>query len=90
MHGIYASAREAADPKVSGRSLFEAVRRRDALAGRDRPLCYSESVLGGIDEVAAALRPGDLFLTMGAGDNWKLGVAIKDRLLRPSADKERP
>jgi UDP-N-acetylmuramate--alanine ligase len=80
MHGIYASAREAADPEVSGASLFEEVRRRDAASGRTRPLYYSESVLGGIDEIAAALERGDLFLTMGAGDNWTLGIALKQRL----------
>jgi UDP-N-acetylmuramate--alanine ligase len=85
MHGIYASAREKADPDVTGRSLFEEVKRRDVSTGRSRPLFYSETVLGGIDEVAALLEPGDLFLTMGAGDNWKLGVALKD--LRASADR---
>jgi UDP-N-acetylmuramate--alanine ligase len=79
MHGIYASARETAAPDVSGRALFDEVGRRDAEAGRDRPLLYSEAVLGGIAEVAEVLRPGDLFLTMGAGDNWKLGAALKER-----------
>jgi UDP-N-acetylmuramate--alanine ligase len=78
MHGIYASAREAVDPETTGKALFEEVRRRDAFAGRNRSLCYSETVLGGIDEISALLEPGDLFLTMGAGDNWKLGLALKE------------
>jgi len=90
MHGIYASAREKPDPEVTGRGLFEAVKRRDSAAGRSRPLFYSESVLGGIDEVSAALRPGDLFLTMGAGDNWKLGAALKERLETSDAGKGKP
>jgi UDP-N-acetylmuramate--alanine ligase len=80
MHGIYASAREIADPEVTGRALFEEVKRRDSSSGRSRPLCYSETVLGGLAEIAASLEPGDLFLTMGAGDNWKLGVALKELL----------
>ena len=76
MHGIYASAREKADPQVSGRSLFEAVARIDREEGRSRPLYYYETVLEGVDELAGFLKPGDLFLTMGAGDNWKLGEAL--------------
>jgi UDP-N-acetylmuramate--alanine ligase len=80
MHGIYASAREKADPSVSGASLFAEVGRRDESAGRSRPLYYYEGVLEGAEELAAKLLPGDLFLTMGAGDNWKLGEALKKRL----------
>jgi UDP-N-acetylmuramate-alanine ligase len=34
----------------------------------------------GLDRLAAELRPGDLFLTMGAGDNWRLGAALLERL----------
>jgi UDP-N-acetylmuramate--alanine ligase len=80
MHGIYASAREKPDPSVSGRTLFEEVLRRDASAGRARSHYYYEGVLEGADELFAALMPGDLFLTMGAGDNWKLGANLLKRL----------
>jgi UDP-N-acetylmuramate--alanine ligase len=83
LHGIYASAREKPDPSVSGRSLCAAVLRRDAAAGRTRPVHYHESVLEGEGELAAALKPGDLYLTMGAGDNWKLGAALLKRLSFP-------
>jgi UDP-N-acetylmuramate--alanine ligase len=79
MHGIYASAREKPDPSVTGRALFEKVKLRDAQAKRTRPLYYFEGVLDGLDEVADALKSGDLFLTMGAGDNWKLGAALLER-----------
>ena len=77
LHGIYASAREKPDPSVSGRSL-SAMRCSAATRppGRTRPVHYHESVLGGEEELASALRPGDLYLTMGAGDNWKLGAAL--------------
>jgi UDP-N-acetylmuramate--alanine ligase len=75
MHGIYASARESPDPIVSGRKLFDAVGQRRAA----RPQYYYESVLEGIEDLAAILQPGDLFLTMGAGDNWKLGEALLAR-----------
>jgi UDP-N-acetylmuramate--alanine ligase len=78
-HRIYASAREAPDPGVSGASLFEAVRARRESLGAG-PTSYYESPLDALDELARELRPGDLFLTMGAGDNWKLGEALLARL----------
>ncbi len=72
MHGIYASAREAPDPSVSGRSLFDAARVRKP----SRPSHFYEGVLEGQGDLATRLKSGDLFLTMGAGDNWKLGEAL--------------
>jgi UDP-N-acetylmuramate--alanine ligase len=36
------------------------------------------------DFVQGLLRPGDLFATMGAGDNWKLGAELFSRLKRRS------
>lgn len=41
---------------------------------------YSEEPLDARDRLLDILRPGDIFLTMGAGDNWKLGKAIADQL----------
>jgi UDP-N-acetylmuramate--alanine ligase len=41
---------------------------------------YSDEPLDARDRLLENLRPGDIFLTMGAGDNWKLGKAIADRL----------
>ena len=76
MHPIYASARESPDPDVSGRTLFEEVVRRSP----NRPSSFYDGILEGLDEIEAALKPGDLFLTMGAGDNWKLGEALFARL----------
>ena len=72
MHGIYASAREGPDPMITGRKLFEETLRRRPL----RPMYYFEGVLDGVKELSIELKPGDLFLTMGAGDNWKLGEAL--------------
>jgi UDP-N-acetylmuramate--alanine ligase len=77
MHGIYASARETPDPQTSGRALFEATRQRLP----SRPGYYFETVLKGEAELEGFLRPGDLFLTMGAGDNWKLGRALYESRL---------
>ena len=79
LHKIYASAREEPDPALSGRSLYEAARARRLASGAG-PTAYYEEPLDALEPLAASLRPGDLFLTMGAGDNWKLGLALLARL----------
>ncbi len=67
LHKIYASAREKPDGAVTGRTLFE---RMAALRPGVR---YFEEPLDALETLAAELKPGDLFLTMGAGDNFRLG-----------------
>lgn len=79
LHKIYGSAREGYTGGVDGRTLFE--RTRALRGGVD----YVEEPLDAADGLARDLKPGDLFLTMGAGDNWKLGKAVLERL----AAKER-
>jgi len=70
LHKIYASAREQYDGTVSGRTLFEATRQRH------KNTRYFEEVLEARPYLAETLRSGDLFVTMGAGDNWQLGRAV--------------
>lgn len=70
LHKIYASAREAFDPTVSGRNLFESIRRRRS------NVYYYEDPMDSLPFLRQELRAGDLFLTMGAGDNWKVGSAL--------------
>jgi UDP-N-acetylmuramate--alanine ligase len=92
LHRIYASARESAGearysrreegaaggggglPRIDGSTLFREVSSRHPAAH------YYEEPLEAVEELAAKLRPGDLFVTMGAGDNWKLGRALLARL----------
>lgn len=71
---IYASAREAPMPGVDGRALCDAIRARGVDAR------YAEEPLEAVEAAAAELRPGDLFLTMGAGDNWRLGAELYARM----------
>jgi UDP-N-acetylmuramate--alanine ligase len=74
LHGIYASARERDDGSVSGRSLCDEVRRhRGAVHYFERP-AEAVGFLRGL------LQPGDLFVTMGAGDNWRVGQAVLQAL----------
>lgn len=96
MHRIYASARESPIEGFSGMTLFEKLRsRRPRVPALDLDgievgewrtidennfVAYSEDPLQALDFLLDTLRPGDIVLTMGAGDNWKLGRALADRL----------
>jgi UDP-N-acetylmuramate--alanine ligase len=70
LHKIYASARERYNGGVSGRTLFEKAREN-----RDN-VYYTGEPLEAAGPLKDMLRPGDLFLTMGAGDNWPLGNSL--------------
>ena len=74
LHKIYPSAREAPDPSVSGEKLYQAVKASGMRAS------YFENPLDASGYLAGALRSGDLFITMGAGDNWQLGRLVHERL----------
>jgi UDP-N-acetylmuramate--alanine ligase len=81
LHKIYGSAREEYRGGVTGRTLFE-----KTLALRDR-VYYIEEPLEAAGALKTTLRPGDLFLTMGAGDNWKLGRLLADQYRGESAGR---
>jgi UDP-N-acetylmuramate--alanine ligase len=67
LHRIYASAREANEGGITGEDLYREV-------SRNHPhVRYFEDPAEAVAPLAAELAPGDLFITMGAGDNWKIG-----------------
>ncbi|MDR1148722.1 MAG: UDP-N-acetylmuramate--L-alanine ligase [Spirochaetaceae bacterium] len=70
LHKIYASAREEYNGTVTGFSLFEKTK---ALRGS---VYYVDEPLDALGQLKSILRPGDLFITLGAGDNWRLGGAL--------------
>ena len=70
LNKIYASAREKFDGHITGRTLYE-----HALKYRDN-IYYFEEYLDALPWLLENLKPGDLFVTMGAGDNWQLGRAL--------------
>lgn len=74
LHKIYASAREKPDGSVTGRTLFE------RMSARRPGVRYFEEPLDALDHLLSELRPGDLFLTLGAGDNFRLGKALYERI----------
>jgi UDP-N-acetylmuramate--alanine ligase len=51
-----------------------------AVALRHPAVEYYEEPLEAVDALAGRLAAGDLFVTMGAGDNWKVGRALLERL----------
>jgi len=70
LHRIYASAREKNPGGIGGRDLFEAVRKLRPEA------VYFEEPEDAADFLRRELRQGDLFITLGAGDNWRLGEML--------------
>ncbi len=80
LHGIYSSARERSG-EVSGEDLFRAVRQRHPRTH------YFEKIEDAGDFCARLLRPGDVFITMGAGDNWKLGRAVLETISKGRGDQ---
>ncbi len=75
LHKIYPSARETYSGGVDGWKLYE---RSRALKEDVR---YFEEPLSALDTLVAEAGPSDLFISMGAGDNWKLARALYERLL---------
>ena len=87
LHKIYASARESFSGKISGRDLYEKTK---ALFNNHNGLTaspeqsndltdgvfYIEEPDDAFDLLCELLRPGDLFITIGAGNNWSLGKKL--------------
>ena len=69
LHKIYSSARELDTLGIDGRTLFEATQRVHPRVK------YFNEVLDAVPYYLETLKPGDLLVTMGAGDNWKAGTA---------------
>jgi len=80
LHKIYASAREVYKGGVDGRTLFEKAREHIKSVDSKTDVHYVEEPLDAAALLKETLRPGDLFVTMGAGDNWPLGRLLFEQL----------
>ena len=80
LHKIYASARERFDGNVSGMSIFEKVRSLGSCE-----VHYVEEPLDAFMPLTQELKQGDLFLTLGAGNNWPLGLQLFEHFSKVSA-----
>ena len=72
-------AREPADPAVTGRDVA------DAVPAPARAV-FAPTLADAADAALAEARPGDLLITMGAGDMTALGQELVRRLGTPSGD----
>ena len=74
LHKIYASAREEYNGKITGETLFEKTKKYQ------KNVYFFPEVLDAKDFVLQTLKEGDLFVTIGAGDNWQLGKKVLSEL----------
>jgi len=74
LHKIYASAREVFSGRISGEDLYDRTRKYHG------NVHYYEEPLQALTYLTKTLKQGDLFVTMGAGDNWLLGRQILEQL----------
>lgn len=74
VHDIYASAREDNPGEVDGEVLAVAAHRYN------EHVHYVAGVLDALPLLERIIRPGDLFVTMGAGNNWQLGPRLLELL----------
>lgn len=70
LHKTYASAREKTDDVETGLLLYETMQKKHKKVRYFNEINDARAYLG------ETLKPGDLFVTMGAGDNWQLGRTI--------------
>jgi UDP-N-acetylmuramate--alanine ligase len=71
LHKIYASARESYDGGVSGRTLYE-----KTAAVRKKETFYVDEPDEAFSLLCETLGSGDIFITLGAGNNWTLGEKL--------------
>ena len=75
LHRIYASAREKKG-NITGRDLFNKVMEKQ------KEVYYFNKAPESLEFCMEQLSAGDIFITMGAGDNWILGQKIAEELKR--------
>ena len=74
-HKIYASAREDYKGGVNGVTLFEKTEAVRKSLQKEKTFYYEE-YHDAFEPLCGMLKPGDIFLTLGAGNNWPLGVKL--------------
>ena len=79
-HDIYPSAREENTGKISGTHFAESVR------AHNHTVQYFAKPMQALPFCLELLTENDVFITMGAGDNWKLAYAVHDALLIKNMD----
>lgn len=75
---IYPSARELPDPTISGEILATEI------ATHHKNVIYVDSFEDTAQRALNEMKPGDLFITLGAGDNWRIGEMVLGALNEPT------
>jgi UDP-N-acetylmuramate--alanine ligase len=75
LHKIYASAREEYHGGVNGKTLFEKVAASRSAAGAGDTF-YVDEPEDAFAQLCEMLKPADIFITLGAGNNWTLGKKL--------------
>jgi len=80
LHPVYSSAREKYDGGIDGLALWKRVSARRGKLGRgeygQRETFYCESLNQAAHILGSILRAGDLFVTLGAGNNRSLALRV--------------
>jgi len=71
LHKIYASAREDYNGNIDGRALFE-----KTASNRSGETHYIHEPDDAFTPLCDILKSNDIFITLGAGNNWPLGVKL--------------
>jgi UDP-N-acetylmuramate--alanine ligase len=75
LHKIYSSAREQYRGGINGKTLYEKIKNNSGFTD-SQSLYYIDEPMDSFEQIKEILREGDLFITMGAGSNWPLGLAL--------------
>ena len=78
LHKIYASAREKFDGNIDGMSIYKKIKN---LENTKAEVHYVDEPMDAFGPLVTILKPGDLFLTLGAGSNWPLGLRLHEHYL---------
>jgi len=70
LNKIYSSAREKYTGGITGETLFWETQKHH------NNVIYAPEYSDAVIELKKILRPGDLFITMGAGNNWQVGQEL--------------
>ncbi len=60
---------------ISGQRLFEQVKRHG-----HRDVWFSPDTEAVVERLLATVRPGDMVITLGAGDVWRIGLSLLERI----------
>lgn len=70
LNKIYSSAREEYSGTINGETLYQETKKRHD------EVYYCHEYEDAVEKLRDVLKPGDVFITMGAGNNWQVGEVL--------------